>query len=152
MKYITVVFTKNLWNPLSWFIRWVLPRSRFALAISSHCFIAIHDGLWFESAAPYGVKITNAADATKRNHVVAIRTYRVEDATAALAFLMSQVGKKYDYKGAVGLGIAPSRTWHDDDAWFCYELAAACLKASGGEKFNNLSHVNETALLAIASE
>ena len=139
-------------NPLSWFIRWVLPRSRFALALSSHCYIAIDDDNWFESVAPKGVTVTTKAEALKSDTIVAVLIFDVSNYAGGLEFLKAQIGKRYDYKGAVGLGIAADRVWNEDDAWFCYELAAGCLKASGGEPFKTLSIITETVLIACAEE
>ena len=83
--------------------------------------------------------------------IVAIKKYPINNKEAAITFLKSQLGKKYDYLGALGLALAPSRKWDEDDSWFCYELAANAISAGGGEQFSNLNHITETALLAIQS-
>lgn len=47
----------------------------------------------------------------------------------ALAFARTQVGKPYDYLGAVGV---PWRTrWDDPARWYCSELVEAALAAGG---------------------
>lgn len=43
MNKITIIFTTRKWNPVSWFIRWCLPRSRFANSLASHCLIVDGD-------------------------------------------------------------------------------------------------------------
>ena len=145
---VKVVFTKNVWNPFSWLIRWALPRSRFAWAQSSHCFIVYGDR-WYQSCAPKGVSVINVSDVSKRDTIVKTIEYNVPDAVAGETFLVSQLGKGYDYKGAIGLAIAPTRAWNDDSDWFCYELAAACLEASGRSEFDKLQIITETALFAL---
>lgn len=149
MDKLTVVFTKDTRNPLSWLIRWVLPRSRFAWALSSHCYIVNGDD-WYQSVAPKGVCKVSRSEALRTDTIVKTIDYYVPNASAGIAFLESQLGKKYDYKGAIGLGIGPDRNWSDSDRWFCYELAAMALKVSGGPQFNSVSHITEIALMAIA--
>ena len=151
MDTITVIFTKDYYNILSWLIRWTLPRSRFALALSSHCLIDIGDGLLYQDIGLSGVFTTNMAKIKETDTIVAIKKYPINNKEAAITFLKSQLGKKYDYLGALGLALAPSRKWDEDDSWFCYELAANAISAGGGEQFSNLNHITETALLAIQS-
>jgi hypothetical protein len=94
----------------------------------------------------------NVADMSKYDKIVKTIEYVVPDAVAGEKFLVSVLGAKYDYKGAVGLAIAPTRKWDDEDSWFCYELAGACLKAAGSNKLNSLNHVTEIALFAISDD
>ena len=156
MDHITVIFTKDIWSPISWLIRWALPRSRFSIAQSSHCYIeagndGTNDSTLFEASPFNGVDITTFEDVLKSNRVVAVKNYYVADKKLAMSFLIAQLNKKYDYKGAVGMALSPDRIWHEDDSWFCYELAAGAIKAGGGVQFECLSHINETALFAIES-
>lgn len=44
-------------------------------------------------------------------------------------FLSSQIGRPYDKPGI--LGFAFNRDWREPDSWFCSELQAAALEASG---------------------
>lgn len=53
---LTVIFTKTWWSPFSWLIRWVLPRNRFALAKSSHCYIVGDNDEVYEAVFPKGVR------------------------------------------------------------------------------------------------
>ena len=149
MNEITVIFTKSLWNPLSWLIRWILPRNRFALALSSHCYILGDNDEVYESVFPQGVRKQNKIVALKHDTVVKTITYKVEYRHSAFMFLESQLGKKYDLRAALGLGLPIDRDWNDEKSWYCYELAAATLKAGGMDIFNELSHITETALFAI---
>jgi len=148
MDTITVVFTKTPRGILSFLVRWALPRSRFALALSSHCYIDIGDK-WYEADLKAGVREVEKFATSKGEIIVKAITYGVPDIQAGLNFLKEQLGKKYDIKGALGVGIGPDRDWAEDDKWFCYELAAATLRACGRDVFNNISHITEIALFSI---
>lgn len=148
MTSITILFTRRKWSLVSWLIRWAIPRSRFALALSSHA-IVLAGETCFEATMLHGVRAVPRTVALKNQIVVKETRYTVPDAAAGLAWAQSQVGKPYDFKGAFGLALAPGRDWYDDDCWFCYEFAAAVLRYSKRPVFANLSHVGETALMSI---
>jgi hypothetical protein len=176
MDTITLLFTCRRWNPVSWLIRWVMPRSRFALALSSHCII-LADGRYFEADMFAGVREIDRDTALRNHTVVRQRDYFVPSAAAGIAWILGQlctyqsnppawlpawarriyaivdllINNNYDWRGALGLGLAPDRQWASDFAWFCYELAAGFIAACGRPVFANLSNVGETALLAIES-
>lgn len=148
MNTITVLFTRRRWNPVSWLIRWAVPRSRFALALSSHCIIVDGDRA-FEATMLHAVREVSLAEAMQGQIVVKETRYQVPDAAAGIAWARAQVAKPYDFPGALGLGLTPGRDWKQDDKFFCYELAAGVLHAAGRPVFANLTHVGETALMAI---
>jgi hypothetical protein len=148
MGTITVLFTHRRWNPVSWLIRWVMPRSRFALALSSHAIVVGPDKC-YEATMLHGVRAVDFASALKGQTVVRTIRYSVPDAVAGIAWAEDQCGTRYDWRGALGLGLAPGRDWAEDDCWFCFEFAAAVLRAAGRPLFANLSHVGEIALMAI---
>lgn len=52
------------------------------------------------------------------------------DEEAAHAWLLAQLGKRYDWTALVGL-VMRSRRWADPSAWFCSELVAAAIAAGG---------------------
>ncbi|HEX9173860.1 MAG TPA: hypothetical protein VF861_14500 [Telluria sp.] len=171
---ITVLFTCRARNPISWLIRWTVPRSRFALALSSHCLVDAGDVL-YEATMLYGVREVDRATALRGATVVKQTRYQVPDAAAGLAWARSQLcryepklpawfpawvrpgcsallklcNNNYDWGGAAGLGLAPGREWADESAWYCYEFVAGVLRAAGRPVFAQLSHVGETALMAI---
>jgi hypothetical protein len=174
MDQITLLFTRRNWNPVSWLIRWAVPRSRFALALSSHCIIVAR-GRYFEADMFAGVREGVGIDMLKNHIVTRSQNYAVDDVDAGLAWILTQLcpyipnppawlpawaqrayafvdlffHSNYDWSGAAGLGLAPYRDWADPSKWFCYELAAGFLRACGRSVFSNLTHVGETALLAI---
>ena len=148
MKTITVLFTRRRWSLVSWLIRWAMPRSRFALARSSHA-IVVDGDTCYEATMLYGVREVPKHVALEGQIIVGTHHYQVPFPAAGLAWVRSQVGRPYDFRGAFGLALAPGRDWAEDDCWFCYELAAAVLLHAGRREFVNLSHVGETALMAI---
>jgi hypothetical protein len=149
MEQITLIFTKREWNPGSYAIRWSIPKSRFQVAAASHCLIKDGD-YYIEAAMGHGVRRTLPEVALKGLTVVKEITFYVPNAEAGLAFARSQIGKPYDYKGAIGLSLAPDRDWTEADMWFCFELAAATLKYAGREDFSDdAGHITGTLLMAI---
>jgi hypothetical protein len=150
MSTIKVIFTHRRWNPISWLIRWAMPRSRFAFALSSHAIVVGPDQC-YEATMLHGVRAVDYAKAIDGQVIVRERRYQVPDAAAGLAWAAEQARRKvpYDWRGALGLSLAPGRDWAEADAFFCYEFAAAVLRAGGRDLFSDLSHVGETALLAI---
>lgn len=157
MDKITVIFTKTNWSLVSWLIRWTLPRSRFALALSSHCYIKADnytDGEFLYEADPiHGVRIIKKPDAfSKRTIVVKEITFTVTNKDKGFEFLDMQLGKKYDFKAAFGIGLSPLRDWGDEQRWYCYELAGSCVKAANGPQFNSVSHITEYALMLLADK
>jgi hypothetical protein len=148
MQTITVIFTKRKWNPVSGAIRWAIPRSRFHIAKASHCLI--QDGEYvIEASMTHGVRRTLMVDAMRGLAITDVVKFQVFDAEAGLTFARSQVGRKYDFKGAFGLALYPGREYTEDDSWFCFELAAAALKAAGRDVFRASSHITGTMLQAI---
>ena len=148
MSQITILFTKTPFNIMSWLIRWALPRSRFALALSSHCIIDAGDYA-YEAIYPEGVRWVDKVEALKGSVIVKTMVYNVPNAQAGIDWAKHQIGTKYDLKGALGLTINPSRNWDEDDAWFCYEFAAGVLKNAGLDVFKELNHVTEIALMSL---
>lgn len=148
MNKVTIYFTKRPWNPVSWAIRWSLPASRFKMARASHSMIRIGDD-FVHASMLNGVIRQPFADAMKGQRIVATREYLVPDIDAGLAWLQGQIGKPYDWKGAFGIALDPYRDWREDDSWFCHELCAGFLAASGRKTFLNYGHVTDTALLLV---
>lgn len=173
MGTITLLFTRRR-NPISWLIRWALPRSRFTLALSSHCMVDAGDEV-FEAHMIHGVRRAPRAAALAGAIITKTITYSVPDPAAGIAWAVTQLcgyestppawlplwaaivwrkidtlfHSNYDWRGALGLGFAPERNWADPSKWFCYEFGAGFIKACGRPVFANLSHVGETALMAI---
>ncbi len=60
----------------------------------------------------------------------------VPDIDAAWAFAEAQVGKGYDFAGAVGIPLTYSENWADDSKWWCSDLTFAILLAGGLRLFD----------------
>lgn len=152
MNTITVVFTKNKYSFFSWLVRWAIPRSRFSFALSSHCVIMDENNTHCYDTMPHtGVRYSLLEEVMHGATIVRTLTYSVPDAKAGFDFLISQLGKPYDMKGAIGLGLNPHRAWEDNDSWFCYELCAATLKAAGLDIFEDINHITEIPLMSLKS-
>lgn len=165
MPTVKFYYTRKRWNPISWLIRWALPRSRFALALSSHVIIGIGE-TFYEATMLYGVRRVDHTPAFKGQTVVLEREHHVPNLAAGVEFLERQLctyrpkfkgllgsfelllRNNYDWGGAFGL-LSPDRNWAEEGCFWCYELAAAFLHAAGRNVFANLNHVGETALMAI---
>lgn len=151
MSKVTIIFTRRPWNPVSWLIRWALPASRFKWARASHSMILV-DGNVIQASMLHGVVHQPFAEAMAGQSIVTVRDYEVPNPELGLAWAMAQVGKPYDFKGALGLSLDPDREWTEDDSWFCHELSAGYLNACGRRIFNKYGHVTDTALLLVNPE
>ena len=60
----------------------------------------------------------------------------VPDIDAARAFAEAQVGKDYDFAGAVGIPLTYSEDWTDDSKWWCSDLTFAIVLAGGLRLFD----------------
>jgi hypothetical protein len=148
---LTCIFTKRpWWNPVGLLIRWAIPRSRFALAVSNHCMLVDGDDYVIHATMLHGVVRQLKADALKGQIVVATRHYQVQDAEAGLKWARGEIGKPYDFQGAFGTSLAPDREWQKNDAWYCYELFAAALERAGRVLFRQYGHVTDSMLLMVA--
>jgi uncharacterized protein YycO len=146
---ITIVFVKRRWwNPVAALIRWAVPMSRFKWAQASHSMILDGDHV-IHATMLHGVIRQPLFDAVKGQTVVKTVSYTVPDEAKGIAWALQQVGKKYDFAGAFGLGLFPARSWQEDDKWFCHELCAAAIHHAGRELFVSTGHVTDSHLLLI---
>lgn len=151
MEKAIILFVRRPWNPVSWLIRWALPVSRFKWARASHSMILDGDHV-IHATMLHGVVRQPLAEALQGQVLVARKEYAVPDLAAGLAWARSQMGKRYDFKGAFGLSLAPERDWQADDMWFCHELSAGHVHGCGRQIFDKFGHVTDTALLLAASQ
>lgn len=173
-QYIHVLYTARLWNPLSWFIRWMVGPSKLSFQRSSHGMVVDGDCV-IEAHMIDGVRRVPRAVALKGARIVREAYYPVKDAEAGLAWYRAQAcsykpqfaswvpkwlqavlaiplkvaHNNYDYKGAFGMGFAPDRDWQDPSEWSCYEGVAGTLKAAGSDVFSEWGFVTETTLWTI---
>ncbi len=64
----------------------------------------------------------------------------------ASAFLYEQIGTDYDHEAIFGWAGA-GRDWHDDTAWFCFELIAGAIEAGSSYRFANRNRVTGNDLI-----
>lgn len=64
-------------------------------------------------------------------HVMLSREVPSDVAAARDAWLLAQVGKPYDWLGAVGAAWLQVREWQDDSRWFCSEGTTTCSVVHG---------------------
>lgn len=60
----------------------------------------------------------------------------VPNIDAAQAFAEAQVGKGYDWPGAIGIPFTYSEDWSDNSSWWCSDLAFAIVLAGGTRLFD----------------
>jgi len=148
MEPIRIIFTTRKWNPVSWLIRWAIPRTRFALAQASHCMIVDGDCV-IEASMTHGVRRVLGKTALDGAVIVDVVDYSVPNAAAGIAWARSQVGKEYDWRGVFGIALAPDRNWQDETDWFCFELAAAALAHAGRDLFADYAHITGSMLISM---
>lgn len=86
-------------------------------------------GSVFDATLACGVASWAPEGFTDRYDEVETIEIELPDEAAGLAFLMAQVGKRYDWAPLIALPIRAD--WQDPDRWFCSELFAAFLEAGG---------------------
>ena len=90
----------------------------------------------FEAIWPDGVVQTPLEKVKARSSEWEFRELPVEDYSAAIAYLIAQLGKPYDTFGVLGLGF--NRNWQDDKKWWCSEYTAMAALQGGDKGFNNM--------------
>jgi len=113
----------------SWFIRFV------TWSEYSHVDIVLHDQFLIGAIAPDGVVLHNIDDRLAMASKALVMELPVQSFDDAKNFALSQVGKRYDWWGVIGIGL--KRNWQDDDKWSCAELAAAAAKHAGQKPFDS---------------
>ena len=118
---IQVVFSKRV-HPGSYLIRAV------TWSEWSHCELLLQDGRLLGAAAPHGVTYDTLDNRLSIASAVAVMSFP-GDAGAAEAFATGQLGKPYDWKGVVGIGL--HRDWEEDSSWWCSEFVGKALHEGG---------------------
>lgn len=88
------------------------------------------DGVVYEARARGGV-VRTSLDEFRSRGKCHISKYETDSKSAQVAkdFLESQVGKPYDWFGALGFPFRAS--WQNENKWYCSELVAAAYKVAG---------------------
>lgn len=103
-----------------------------------------------ESAMFAGVRRRYLAELIAASSAHGIVELPVRDAAAVIAAAESQIGRPYDWLGALGLALR--RGWQDRRAWFCSELVAWAADAAGSPWFrrNRIGRVTPEHLWMLA--
>jgi uncharacterized protein YycO len=99
----------------------------------SHCGIVTPHNTVIEAAAFKGVVEHSLAGFLSGVSKHSFKDIPVPDDAAALAWARSQIGKPYDWWGAIGLAF--HREWGEPGSWFCSELVEAAAVAGGRIRF-----------------
>jgi hypothetical protein len=153
METMQGIFVKRKTKIMSYVIRYFLPLSRFKMARASHVIIPHPDGInCFEAVAQHGVRRVELSVALQGATIVKTINYEVLDANAGYDWLQSQVGKPYDFRGAIGSGLGPNRDWQDDSSWFCFEYFAEGLLKAGRKLFVDNAHITGEMLMGVSPQ
>lgn len=149
MQTISALFTTRP-NPVSVAIRMANPVSFCKMGPASHA-ICVDGDYALEANMLHGVRRVPLQDALDGAVVVAKREFVVPDAQQGLEWMRATAERKakYDWKGALGLGLVPEREWQEDSEWFCFEYLANGMVKAGRPIFLNNAHVSAYMLLSI---
>lgn len=129
--YVTVRLTSRWpYNPISFAVG-VLSGSRQF----SHAMTIIGDRA-YEASMTHGCRAGTVDDLMDGIAVYREMPVWVPDLDAAIAFAEAQVGKGYDWLGAIGIPLTYSEDWADDSKWWCSDLAFAIVLAGGTRLFD----------------
>jgi uncharacterized protein YycO len=99
----------------------------------SHCAIVTPEGTVIEAAAPHGVIERSRATFLAGVSKFSEKTIDLPDDAAAIAWARAQIGKPYDWLGA--LGLAFHREWDNPERWWCSELVEGAAAAGRRPRF-----------------
>jgi hypothetical protein len=124
--YVKVRLTSRWpYNPLSLVIGIAAGSRQF-----SHAITIIGDRA-YEASMTHGCRAGSVDDLMEGVAVYRDMPVWVPDIDAAQAFAEAQIGKGYDWPGAVGIPFTYSEDWSDDSCWWCSDLSFAIVLAGG---------------------
>jgi len=129
--YVTVRLTSRWpWNPLSLAVGVASGSRQFSHAI------AIIGDRAYEASMTHGCRAGTVEELMKGIVVYRDMQVWVPDIDAARAFAEAQIGKGYDWAGAVGIPLTYSEDWSDDSKWWCSDFVFAIVLAGGTRLFD----------------
>ncbi|MFC5548206.1 hypothetical protein [Massilia aerilata] len=129
--FVTVRLTSRWpYNPLSLAIGIAAGSRQFSHAI------AIIGDRAYEASMTHGCRAGTIEELMEGVAIYRDMPVWVPDVDAARAFAEAQVGKGYDWPGAVGIPFTYSEDWSDDSCWWCSDLAFAIVLAGGVRLFD----------------
>lgn len=100
----------------------------------SHCGVVVGDYV-VEARLWFGVVATPVKEWAARHPYYESLRIACPDVQAAEAFAWSQIGKPYDYLGALGMPLRSD--WQNPNKWYCSELVEAALLAGGRQRWRD---------------
>jgi len=101
----------------------------------SHVAFICDNGDVIEAVGFHGVRRVPMATALEKVHRYAIVEFCDGDSANMELKLSTQIGKKYDYVGAIGMGLM--RNWQSTGRWVCSELITWGLEHIGEPLFRS---------------
>lgn len=150
MDQLRAIFTKRPYHPGSLLIRCANPVSFVKIAPASHV-ITVDGEYGIEAHSHFGVRRARLTTLLKGLDVVTVKNYEVQNAEEGLRWGRESAERKdkYDFKGALALGLAPGRDWQDETDWFCFEHFANIMAKAGRKPFANNAHITAYMLLSL---
>jgi hypothetical protein len=96
----------------------------------SHCML-IYDDMAYEATILHGCRFVPLKVAMKGVAYYQDMLIPINDVSKMVKFGDEQMGKKYDYFGALGIPVLASEDWADWSKWWCSELVFAMIGAGG---------------------
>lgn len=128
---VTVRLTSRWpWNPGSLVVGLASGSRQFSHAI------AIIGERAYEASMTHGCHAGSVAELMDGIVVHRDMPVQVPDLDAAIAFAEGQMGKGYDWPGAIGIPFTYSEDWSDNRCWWCSDLVFAILLAGGTRLFD----------------
>jgi hypothetical protein len=129
--YITIRLTSRWpYNPISLAVGVLSGSRQFSHAI------AIIQERAYEASMVHGCRAGTVEELMQGVVVYRDMEVWVPNIAAARAFAEAQVGKGYDWPGAVGIPFTYSTEWSDDSSWWCSDLVFAIVLAGGTRLFD----------------
>ena len=151
MDTLRAIYTKRN-TPVSLLIRCANPVSITRIAPVSHVIAVDGDtGYGIEANMLHGVRRAPLSELLSGATIVADISYQVLEARPGLIWMRETADRhaEYDFKGALGLGLSPTRDWQEDTDWFCFEFFANAMAKSGRKAFLNNARVSGYMLMSL---
>lgn len=95
------------------------------------------DGMIYDSSMEDGVRCWAPSDFYSKYPITYTAPFH-GNSIKVVNFLLEQLGKRYDWGAVIGMPFRSS--WQHPDKWFCSELAAAAVEASGFRQYRPDAH------------
>lgn len=101
----------------------------------SHVSLVTNEDTIIEAAAFHGVVERPLSELIAESSKFEFVDIPCPNDQAGIAWARTQLGKPYDYFGALGIGF--HREWNADTHWWCSELVEAAILEAGRQRFRS---------------